>query len=279
MSKPPPKFLIRRILVALDDSPHSQAALEAAANLAAQLEAELIGVFVEDVNLLRLAQLPFAQEVRQFTATVEKLELHNLRRHLRLQAAQAQENLERIARSLSLTCTFRVAHGPVPAEVLAAALEADLLALGRVSHAGHSRLGSTARTAVSQTRRTVLLMRPGYFLNQPILVIFDGSPGAERALEVATYLAQRNGRLQILLWADTPQQATQYEETIRQTLQDREVRLQFRHLTHPDPTNLAYVLKLSGMGLMVLSDIGSHLPAATIQTLLDELDHPILLVR
>ncbi len=279
MNKTTPKFLIRRILVALDDSPHSQSALEAAANLAARLDAELIGVFVEDVNLLRLAQLPFAQEVRQSTATVEKLELHNLRRQLRLQAAQAQKNLERIARRLSLHCTFRVAHGPVSAEVLAAALEADLLALGRVSHARHSRLGSTAKTAVSQTTRTVLLMRPGHFFNQPVLVVYDGTSGSEQALAVAAYLAKGDGRLQILLWADTPQQATQYEQNVRQTLQNKELRLQFRQLTQTDSANLAYAIKLSGMGLMVLSDVGSRLPAATIQTLLEELDHPILLVR
>jgi nucleotide-binding universal stress UspA family protein len=44
---------IRRILVALDASPHSFAALEAAAHLAAHLEAELFGLYVEDENLLR----------------------------------------------------------------------------------------------------------------------------------------------------------------------------------------------------------------------------------
>ena len=43
---------IRRILVALDASPHSLAALEAASELADALKAELVGIFVEDVNLL-----------------------------------------------------------------------------------------------------------------------------------------------------------------------------------------------------------------------------------
>ncbi|MBK7177644.1 MAG: universal stress protein [Chloroflexi bacterium] len=55
---------IQRILVALDASPHSLAALEAAIDLAERLDAELQGLFVEDINLLRLAQLPFARELR-----------------------------------------------------------------------------------------------------------------------------------------------------------------------------------------------------------------------
>ena len=46
---------IRRILVALDSSPHSMAALETAVELAANLGARIIGLFVEEANLLRAA--------------------------------------------------------------------------------------------------------------------------------------------------------------------------------------------------------------------------------
>ncbi len=279
MNQSPHKLLIRRILVALDGSPHSQAALEAAAHLADLLQAELMGVFVEDVNLLRLAELPFAQEVRRHTATIEKLELRLLRRQLRRQAEQAQADLKRVASAHALSATFRVARGPVSAEVLAAALEADLLALGRISHAGPPRLGSTAKTAVSQTSRPVLLMRPGLLFDQPILLIYDGSPGAERALEVATYLAGEDGHLQVLLWAENAQQATAFEEAIRQSQQPKKLHLQFRRLTQPDIANLAYLVRLSGTGLMVLSDTNTRLPTAVIHTLLEELDHPVLLVR
>ncbi len=279
MNQSPHKLLIRRILVALDGSPHSQAALEAAAHLAELLRAELMGVFVEDVNLLRLAELPFAQEVRRHTATIEKLEVRYLHRQLQRQAEQAQADLKRVANAHALSATFRVARGPVSAEVLAAALEADLLALGRISHAGPPRLGSTAKTAVAQTSRPVLLMRPGLPFAQPILLVYDGSPGAERALEVAAYLAGENGRLQVLLWAENAQQALAQEEAIRQSQQPKGLNLQFRRLTQPDVANFAYLVRLSGTGLMVLSDTNTRLPTAVVHTLLEELDHPILLVR
>ena len=52
---------IQRILVAVDASPPSFAALEAAVELAATLGAELIVLFVEDIALLRLAESPFFQ--------------------------------------------------------------------------------------------------------------------------------------------------------------------------------------------------------------------------
>ncbi len=63
MTDPEARAPIRRILVALDASGASLAALDAAARLAATLEAELLGLFVEDEDLLRLAGLPCAREV------------------------------------------------------------------------------------------------------------------------------------------------------------------------------------------------------------------------
>ena len=53
---------IRRSLVAVEPSAQGQAALDAAARMAARLQAELVGLYVEDVELLRLAQFPFARE-------------------------------------------------------------------------------------------------------------------------------------------------------------------------------------------------------------------------
>ena len=274
------KFHIRRIMVALDGSPHSLAALEAAADLAALLQAELHGVFVEDINLLRLAQLPFAHEVRAHTATTEKLELAHMQRQLRLQAAQAQADLQRTAVERALAFTFRVAQGAVSAELLAAALEADLLALGRVGRqAQRQQLGSTARTAVSESARTILLMRPDVALHRPILTIYDGSPGAERALDVARYLAEENGRLRILIWATDKEQAASYQETITQQFADSDLAIEYRRLRSPDAANLAYLLRLAGPGLLILNDTDSTLPPETVHTLLEELDYPILLIR
>ena len=65
---------IKRIIVALDASAHSQAAMDAAASIAELLEAELIGVFVEDINLVRVAQLPFVREVQFPVARVAEID-------------------------------------------------------------------------------------------------------------------------------------------------------------------------------------------------------------
>src|SRR5690606_23011202 len=68
-------FELRRIVIAIDSSIPAAAGLEAVAALAARLPAELEGVFVEDADLARLAELPVAREIcfaggvrRDFTA-------------------------------------------------------------------------------------------------------------------------------------------------------------------------------------------------------------------
>ncbi len=70
----------QRILVALDASSDSRAAVEAAVNLAARFNAELTGIYVEDENLLRLADLPFVQEVGHFSATCRHINHVDLER-------------------------------------------------------------------------------------------------------------------------------------------------------------------------------------------------------
>ena len=65
---------IRRIMVALDASPRNVEMIEIAAKLAARMGSELIGLFVEDINLLRMADLPFASEIGLFSNGTRRLD-------------------------------------------------------------------------------------------------------------------------------------------------------------------------------------------------------------
>src|SRR5690554_5627839 len=59
----PVPAVARRILVLLDGSRLSLAAMEAAADIARAQQAEVLGIFVEEANLLRSAGYGFAREV------------------------------------------------------------------------------------------------------------------------------------------------------------------------------------------------------------------------
>lgn len=117
----------RRIVVLLDASAPGMEALEVAAARAAELNAELIAVFVEDADLLHLAGLPFAREIGVASATHRAMDAGAMRRSLRALAEEARRSIEAVARRTPLQWSFSVARGALDAELLAAAAEADLI--------------------------------------------------------------------------------------------------------------------------------------------------------
>lgn len=118
---------IRRIVVGFDPAPCSWPVLEAAAELAQSMEAELVGLFVESQDLLHFAGLPFAREMGLASATRRALDVKAMERSLRALAGEARRTLAAIAGRTSVQWSFRVARGSLAAELLAAAGEADLL--------------------------------------------------------------------------------------------------------------------------------------------------------
>jgi hypothetical protein len=118
---------IRRIVVRVDAAPRRRAVLVAAAALADKLEAELVGLFVEDVDLLHFAGLPFAREVGFTSATRRPLDVAAMERSLRALAKDAHETLALVARGTPVRWSFRVARGPEALELLAVATDEDLV--------------------------------------------------------------------------------------------------------------------------------------------------------
>ncbi len=196
---------IKRILVALDASAHSHAALEAAALMAARLNAELLGLFVQDLDLVQLAQFPFAREVGLTSAGRRILDPDSMDLALKAQAQKARAALEAMALRHGLRHSFRVARGHVVAELLAAAADVDLVALGTSGHmevAGR-RLGSTVRALVTDASCSVLIEHHKRHTGAALLLLYEDSPSADRVLAQAQQLAAARGSdLVIVLTGD-----------------------------------------------------------------------------
>lgn len=288
MSAAEHELTIRRILVALDASSHSLAALKAAVELAASLKAELLGLFVEDINLLRLAGLPFAQEMPYPLAVAQQMDGLRLEQELRTQASQARRALAEAAEPVRVSWSFRVARGQVTAEVLTAAAEVDLLSLGIASRPliRRTRPGSTALTVAAKAPQTVLLLQQGEKIRSPVLVTDDGSPAAKRALAIATQLIQTlkpNGprALTVLTVADAnaPELAQRLEQEAETWLLGHDFQLNFHRLPKADVSSLVQAVRAEQGGLLVLGGETLLLEAETIQALLDKISCPVLLVR
>jgi len=102
-------------------APGSAGAPEAVARLAQELQAELLGLFIEDVELLRFAALPFAAEVGFPSASRRAMDVGALERQMRAQARALEGALAAILGPAPAGWSFRVERA-TPASAVEAAL-------------------------------------------------------------------------------------------------------------------------------------------------------------
>ncbi len=275
-------FALRRILVAIDASAPSFSALEAAADLAAQIEAELLGLFVEDVNLLRAAGHSFVHQVSLPSGAGQPLETQALETQLRGLAAQARRALEGAAERRQLKTCFRVVRGSVSAEVVAASLEADLVILGWSGRSLHrqKRVGGTAAAVAESGPCSVLLLSPGADLARPVVALCDHSSRAERAVFAAARVAAAGGQsLAILVFAPDAEAASAVEAQARRWVRGSGIEADFARPIVADPGRAAALLRPWRDRLLVVRSESPVLVQLGIRAFLESFGGPVLIVR
>lgn len=145
----------RRIVVVIDAGAQARAVLEAAAALAAAQDAELLALFIEDLDLIHGAGLPFAREIGFTSAARRALDTIAMRRSLRARAEDARRCVELIARQRPLQWSFHVAHDVLDADALAAAEAADLV----IEALGGSERAALQLAAIERASERVRLLR------------------------------------------------------------------------------------------------------------------------
>ena len=276
------EFGVRRIMVAIDGSIHASAALEAAAALAAQLHAELEGVFVQDVDLARLAALPVGREIQFLSGRGRNFTADELDSQNREQEACARRAIVAAAERACVTHAFRVARGQVDAEVISAAGEADLLVVGIGSRllGGRTRLGGTARAAATRAPRSVMISKPGKGAIGTPLVCYDGSDGARRALGAAARIFG-GGAEGLVVLIDS--QDIDRAAALRKDVDDRLSRLgigrRFLHSANPAPDQLCRFATESGAGVLVIAADSRVVAGEHRLRVLESIACPVLLVR
>lgn len=259
---------VERILVAVDASPHSIAALQAAAEVAALLDAELEGLFVEDINLLYVCGLPFGREVGSYTATVRRLDSQAMERQLRVLAAVIREKMARAADRSHTRWSFQVRRGPVVTELLAASEGAAMLSLGRAGRRERKALGSTAQSVLGKASRPVLILGERGGLQYPLTVVYTGSVASERALALGVSLARRSHTLlRVWVWAGEGEKPERLHTRLEATLARESVRARIETVFSATP--MLAVLQAGDGGTLILpgeraSLLGEHAGAAIL---------------
>jgi hypothetical protein len=161
-------------VVALNILRRDAGLLDLAGGLAARRQAQLLALFVEDLNLANLAGLPFATEVGRDSTAERRLDGPRLERAVRACSERIQQDLSRLNQRLSIEVCFKLARGPFLPTVFAEAGQVDILCFGYKAEAG-----SPARRA--HGRR---------FAVPPVWTVYDGSAESEAALALAAEFAE-----------------------------------------------------------------------------------------
>ncbi|ABS62364.1 hypothetical protein Plav_0741 [Parvibaculum lavamentivorans DS-1] len=198
-----------RVVIGLDTSLVAREALSLAARLAASVDARLKGVFVEDENLLTMADLPFAREI-SFSGEVRSVDPERMLRAMKAQAESARRMLARIAAEAHVDWSFDVRRGRPLASLAAGAGASDTLVLR--SHGATSlEVGRAVRAATRDAHADVLLVGRGVGVRasladtppvprlqavmpgRPLISVDEGSSIGESCSAFAERLAQRIG--------------------------------------------------------------------------------------
>ncbi|MFP4561056.1 MAG: universal stress protein [Thiohalorhabdus sp.] len=272
---------IRRILVLVDASRTSQAALEAAAELAARHDAELATLYVEDTDLLRLAGLPFAREVGTTSGVSRPLNLEQLERRLKGQAAEVRQRLRALAARHGVRWSLQVARGRAEAVALARAIPGDLLVVGKTgwSRLPYKRLGSTPRHLIRKADVDVSVMvysPPASPRHHPIVAVFDDPDSGPRALALAAYIARTEADTLTILIPE--EEAERLVPEVRRWLAGRGVDATLKLLRGREPEALTNVLHRERLQALVIHRSSPLIAGAVRQRLLEALDVPVVLV-
>lgn len=182
---------IQHILVGIDGSEHSQAALQYGIDLARAFQATLHGVHVVDIVQV---ESPVLHDLAGSIGAAPYLNLTALmRQNLELRGRQLLDQFQQSCAEADLPCVDHLATGVVPTELLQAARDVDLVLLGRGgmhTRLSKSLLGSAVETVVRQSVKPTLVAPQHYRPIQKPLLATDGSPSARAALHTAMVFAR-----------------------------------------------------------------------------------------
>lgn len=218
-----------RIWVALDALERSEAPLGTAVGLARILQAELAALFVENVDLLRMAAFPQAFETRLFGQhdPAGQQGPERLEAALRAQASALQRQLVRTAGASGLRWSFRIARGRVLQQALEVAGAGDCVVLPSAAIATSlaitrpdpaTRRGAATRAGTAPQRGAIASARPAglSLAGSPQLWALPGvGPRARRVLEIAHRLLDQDGPGRLVLPED-PREAAELRDWLRE---------------------------------------------------------------
>lgn len=273
---------INRILVALDASAVNRSILQAATTLAVNLDAKLNALFIEDINLFRLAELPFAREIVYGADTGRGMNVADMERSVQMQVKRLRQLVETIAQQSRLSIAFDVERGDIASAICNASKQADLLIIGKNSQLLKQSLkvGTIAKTLLSSTHCNLMLLQHGAIIERPVVVIFDGSEASQTAVSLASRLARQDHNVLIVLFPAVNDY--RYQLLYKQLMKKLNNVALLIHPVRLSGNTVAQILQVIKQchGRVLLLETGcSFLTADQTREIVTQVDIPVILLR
>jgi hypothetical protein len=271
------KQQIDRVVVRLDAVSETHTAIDTASRLAARWEVPLHGVFVEDEELLCLADLPFA---KQATVGVgpQPLTRNHVENHLRALAAQARRELSSAAARHHVKWSFEVVRCLLAAEATRAGAH-DFVVVSATTRpiSTHFRIASRWWSLITVVERPFLLARREWDSGGSVIALLrDRSGEGARMLDIAAQIAGFGNRVLTVVGAPDLSGLEGFEAWVSGSLEGRSVRLQ-TELSASEPGALKQRIAELDCRLLVL-EAGAAGARPQIRELIEQLTCDVLVI-
>lgn len=275
------KPVSHRIVVAFDSMAAAHA-LEAATELAARLQAELEGLFVEDENLMRIAELNLGRVYDALSGRHESASAAAMAQMVRGEAARIRQAMAAQAARAHVAHRFRIVRGMLERELAAAAQAADLVVLSLASRSVGTRVRADIAwiTAVEHALKPVLVIRPGVRLSGRAMVLYDDPARGATLLAAASQLVTgADGTMTVLLVAADEKAAADLRAAAQADLARLGLAGAFRQVAAFALDDVCALLGMADAGVFVIRADHPALAGPGIAALLERVNCPVLIVR
>ena len=277
--------MIKSLLVPVDSSAYARSSLEHALELGKVYQARVTGLYVLDVRYLEMP--PYLDYSYAFEAVAPTLVPLDVMERVRAKSERILVEFKEAVEKSGLEAETRTEEG-VPSQVIADVGDAyDIIVMGkRGEHArwGRELLGSTAESVVRRAGTPVLLVEEKSRALAKMLVMYDGSHPASRALKLAADIAQRTfAEVRVLTANEDAEAGAAVQEEAKSYLEAQRLKAGFA--VEPDRAPKAALKQLEKeqadlvvVGMQGHSALHQLILGSTAEHLMRSVPLPVLLV-
>jgi hypothetical protein len=204
----------KRVLFGLHQRAVDRASIDLAAELAALLGLDMLGLYLQEPHLARLAELPFAREFDLPARTWRPIDVERYAREYEASAFAARQLFVATAATRGVTCEFEIASAGAAQAIRSFSHSSDIVVVAEPMGAADRVVGLYPEFAASAIRSegAVLMLPPRVARKHGAIVAIARTSG-DPSIDVARSIAAAANERLVVLFSDKSQAGAAAGET------------------------------------------------------------------